>query len=328
VPDQPDGGISIRASQPGPRAARSRQAKVLLPYGRDRWGDDDLPMKAEDKVRERKVCEAIVRVLEVTESAARSGGFSPEDPPYQAAENERVDWVATVGNQKFAIEATQVQAMCERIEMSEHLKGLCEPIALALDGTMPAPHIYELVVQPGALSNIRNKQLPAICDHLLQWVRKVAPTLAATPSNHFAREKPTGVGFEVTLYRLPRQQSAGSLRWAYAMPEDWQQEQRTPVREAMCKKLPKLCQWRAEGAVAVLAVWTNDIALSDEHMVAELFVSELRSRGICLDWHFRLFIIDTAVCQWTVYAVRSTEQQEACIDEVGIFSEFELTEVA
>jgi len=246
-----------------------------------------------------------------------------------AAENKRVDWVCTIGSRQFAIEATLVQAMGKRIEMSKHLSGLCKPIALELDGKLPAPHIYELVVQPGALSAVKKKQLPAIRDHLLAWVRKIAPTLAATAPNNYARDMPTGVGFEVILYRLPKQQSAGRLRWAYAMPKDLQQEQRTPVRKAMREKLPKLCRWRAEGAVAVLAAVTKDIALSDEHMVAELFVSELRSRGIDLDQHSRLFIVDTAACQWPVYAVASAaeQQEQTCIEEVGNFNESELTEV-
>ena len=109
------------------------------------------------------------------------------------------------------------------------------------------------------------------------------------------------------------------------MPENLEQEQRVPVCKALQDKLPKLLHWRAKGAAAVFAVEIRDIALSDEHRVAEMFVSELRSRGVDLD---RFFIIDTSVSQWPVYAVRSTGQgDQTCIEEVGNFDESELSEV-
>ena len=285
-------------------------------------------MTTADRVRERKICEVVGRVLATSLSAARSGGFSPEDPPRrsQYADNERVEWVASIGSQKFAIEVTQVQAMGERIAAAKQLEQLCKPIAQKLQGELPVPGIYDLVIQPGALSDIRNKQLPAVRKCLLAWVRDVAPTLGTKASTHFARETPAGCGFEVTLYRFRTRRNHGNLRWAYAMPENLEQEQRAPVCKALQDKLPKLLCWRAKGAAAVLAIETRDIALSDEHRVAEIFVSKLRSRGVDLD---RLFIINTAFRQWPVYAVRSTGQgDQTCIEEVGNFDESEMSEVA
>ncbi len=284
-------------------------------------------MTAADRVRERKICEAVVRVLETQLSAARSGGFSPEDPPYrsQYADNERVEWVTSIGSQKFAIEVTLVQAMGERIAMAKQLEELSKPIAQELKGTLPVPGIYDLVVQPGALSGIKNRQLPAVRKCLLAWIRDVAPILGTKAPTHFRRETPAGVGFEVTLYRFVTRRNHGCLRWAYATPENFEQEQRVPVCKALQAKLPKLLQWRAKGAAAVLAVETRDIALSDEHCVAETFVSELRLRGVDLD---RLFIIDTTVRQWPIYGVRSTTQgHQTCIEEAASFDEPELSEV-
>ena len=168
--------------------------------------------------------------------------------------------------------------------------------------------------------------MPSIGRRLEAWIVKLAPTLGTKAPTHFARETPTGVDFEVTLYRFSTRRNHGCLRWAYAMPENLEQEQRVPVCKALRDKLPKLLRWRAKGATAVLAVETRDIALSDEHRVAEMFVGELRSRGADLD---RLFIIDTAVRQWPVYVARSTKQgHQTCIDEAANFDEPELPEVS
>ncbi|MBV8575408.1 MAG: hypothetical protein JOZ58_10290 [Acetobacteraceae bacterium] len=65
-------------------------------------------MTQADRIRERKICEAVVRVLEKRLSAARSDGFSPEDPPYRSSDDERVEWVVRIKGSKFAIEVTLV----------------------------------------------------------------------------------------------------------------------------------------------------------------------------------------------------------------------------
>jgi hypothetical protein len=76
-----------------------------------------------------------------------------------------------------------------------------------LDGKLPSPGIYELVIAPGALSGISNKRLSEIREHLTEWVRGVAPGLGTIPPNHFARETLVDVGFEVTF-------PVAAKRWA------------------------------------------------------------------------------------------------------------------
>ena len=124
----------------------------------------------------------------------------PRNPPYrsQYADNERVEWVASIGRRKFAIEVTQVQAMGEQIAMTTRLKRLCQPIALELDGKLPLPGIYDLVVQPGSLSGIKNKQLPAIRQRLTEWsvmwlrrlARKLRPISQGRRRSEFVLRSP------------------------------------------------------------------------------------------------------------------------------------------
>src|SRR5258708_2534175 len=281
-------------------------------------------MTVADRIRERKICEAVVRALEAREATARCGGFSPEDLTTQYPECERVEWVASIGAKKFALEVTLVQATSDRIKAAEHLEKMFEPIVAELKGALPLSGIYKLVIPPGALSGIKNRQLPAVRQSLTEWIRCVAPHLGARPS-HFVRQTPANVGFEVTLYRFPPRQNDGCLRVAYAKPENLADEQRIPVRKMLKKKLPKLSRWQAKGAAAVLIVETRDIAQSDEHLVAEMLVEEMESCSVALD---HVFIIDTAIPQWAVYMLKPAGQSDpAHLYEVADFNESELPPV-
>lgn len=276
-------------------------------------------MTAADRIRERKICEAVVRTLEAREATARCGGFSPEELPAQYLDCERVDWVASIGTKQFALEVTLVQAMPDRIYQTEHLKRLFEPIITELDGRLPSPGTYELVIKPGVLSGIENAKLPALRQCLTEWIRRVAPNLGTQPPSHFTRETPTGVGIEVALYRFPTRRNDGCFRVAYAMPQNLADEQRFPVQKALERKLRKLLRWQAKNAKAVLIVETRDIALSDEHLVAQMLAERLRSRSVAPD---HVFITDTAVPQWAVYVVNAIGQSDcAALEEIATFDE-------
>ena len=270
-------------------------------------------MTVADRVRERKICEAVVRVLETLTATIRCGGCSPEALPAQYLDSERVEWVAAIGPKKFAIEVTQVQPLPNRIRQTEQLERLFEPIVAELNGKLPSPGIYEACIAPGALSG-RPLSEGVRRETLTEWIRSVAPKLGMKPPNHFARETPAGVGFQVTLFRFPTRRHDGCLRVAYTRPENLAAEQRFPIRKALKKKLPKLLRWQAKGAEAVLSVETRDIALSDEHLVAEILIEELRSRVPALDY---VFIIDTATTQWPVYKVNAPGR----LDEIANFDE-------
>lgn len=279
-------------------------------------------MAATDRIRERKICEATVQILEARLAAARGEGFSPEDQRARYNKDELVDWVQTVGGRQFAIEVTLVEAMAGRRKQLIHLQRFFELLRQELDGKLPSVGVFELVILPGALSIIRNNELTRIQNHLREWTFRVASSLGMKRPNHFVRETPADVGFEVALYRFPTRRHNGCLRVAYSMPEDLSDRQRIPVRKALETKLPKLSQWQAKGAVAVLVVELNDIALSNEHSVAEMLVEEMRMRATVPN---HLFVFDTANYLWTAYKVHATDQVDrAHLCEMAAFDEREL----
>jgi hypothetical protein len=279
-------------------------------------------MTTTDRIRERKICEATVQILEGNLAVARGEGFSPEDQPARYSQDELVDWVQTVGVRQFSIEVTLVQVMLDRRTQVRNLEIFFEPLRAVLDGKLPSPGIYELVIPLGALSIIKNKQLVRVRNKLREWVLRVAPSLGTKQPNHFVRETPTDVGFEVALYRFPTRRSNGCLSVTYLMPEDLPDRQRIPVRKALETKLPKLSRWQAKGAAAVLVVETRDIVLSDEHRVAEMLVEELEAQALVLD---HLFIIDTADYLWFAYEVPTAGPiGQACLHEIAAFDEREL----
>jgi hypothetical protein len=279
-------------------------------------------MTASDRIRERKICETTVQILEAGLAAARGHGFSPEDEPSWYNEYERVDWVQSVGAKQFAIEVTLVEAMPGRREQVTHLQQLFEPLRAELDGKLPSPGVFQLVIQPGALSIFRKKQLPEVRSHLREWILRAAPSLEMKPPNHFVRATLAGIGLDVALYRFRTRPNNGSLRVAYSMPDDLRHRQRITIGKALKTKLPKLSQWQAKRAVAVLVVELNDIALSDEHCVGEMVVQELEK---CTTVPNHLFVFDTAGYFWIAYKVRATDQMDrAHLSEIAAFDEREL----
>jgi hypothetical protein len=114
-------------------------------------------MTSSDRIRERKICEATIQILERGLAATRGDGFSPEDQPARYNDDERVEWVQAVGAGQFAIEVTLVEAIPGRKEQVTHLERFFEPLRAEFDGKLQSPGIYELVIPPGASSCRRSK---------------------------------------------------------------------------------------------------------------------------------------------------------------------------
>ena len=262
-------------------------------------------MTSSDRIRERKICEATIQILERRLAAARGEGFSPEDQPARYNDDERVEWLQALGARQFAIEVTLVEAIPGRKEQVTHLEGFFAPLRSELDGKLPSPGIYELVIPPGALSITKNKQLSKVQNRIKEWVLRAAPGLGMKRPNHFVRETPEGVDFEVALYRFQTRRNNGCVRLAYSVPEDLSNGQGAIVRTALEKKLPKLSRWQAKSAMSVLVVETRDIPPSAEHCVAEMIVEGLEARGVVPD---DLFIIDTADYLWIAYKIHASRQ--------------------
>lgn len=89
---------------------------------------------------ERKACDAVARALEDLAGIKRSNAYSPEDreigPP--------VEYVFDLGNKKYALEHTIVEAFEGQIRANVEFASFVAPIVAALDRKLPPPGKFDL----------------------------------------------------------------------------------------------------------------------------------------------------------------------------------------
>jgi hypothetical protein len=89
---------------------------------------------------ERKACDAVARSLEDIARTKRSGAHSPEDDKVGSP----VEYVFDIGNQKYALEHTIVEAFDGQIRTDVDFVAFIAPIAVALDQKLPPPGKFDL----------------------------------------------------------------------------------------------------------------------------------------------------------------------------------------
>jgi hypothetical protein len=111
-----------------------------------------------------------------------------------------------------------------------------------------------------------------------------------------------GVPFLVELQRvsgLPM--LAGQLKIARFMPPDLEARRLERVRRALDDKLPKLSAWKARGALTVLVLENDDIALSSVHHISAAVVAARPDPGLLPD---RIYEVDTPGSTWIVWSLK------------------------
>ena len=125
------------------------------------------------------------------------------------------------------------------------------------------------------------------------WLRKtardlhdecpVAPPRDELPRGHSGFRKETVDGVEVLLYRetgwwMP-DQAKGRLFPERFAPDDYEALRVPRLGRAMDKKLPKLADWKKEGARSVLVLEDRDIALSNHIAILDAAEQALEGRS-------------------------------------------------
>src|SRR5258708_29202460 len=204
-----------------------------------------MPHKPIDN--ERKACDAVARSLEARAGANRSNAHSPEDdkigPP--------VEYVFNLGDQKYALEHTIVEAFEGQIHTGVDFGTFIAPSSEALDHHMPSPGTYQLSFAIHPSKGMKSKDIPKVQASIIEWVRTKAADLHGEcpeqpPKNH----KPRGHGnsrndavggVELLLYRetgwwMP-DKAKGRLLCSRIAPKDYEVLRRQRLTKAMNKKL-------------------------------------------------------------------------------------------
>jgi len=89
---------------------------------------------------ERKICDAVARILEGRAGAKRSGARTPEKDGQGAPVEYRFD----LGTSNYALEHTLIEAFDRQIHTGVDFNTLALPIIEAISDTLPKPGVYYL----------------------------------------------------------------------------------------------------------------------------------------------------------------------------------------
>lgn len=289
---------------------------------------------------ERKACDAVARVLEDRAGAIRSHPRYPE----KDGSGPPVEYVVDIAGVTYAFEHTIIEAFKRQIHTGVDFGKFVAPIEAALDHSMPRPGMYRLVFPIDPCAGLKPRDIPMIQNAIIAWTTAKAVELhAELPHKPSRREKPRGhlsvrketlpgLTFELYLSRETFSEmpdiADGRLwvtRFAPSNHEDLREQR---LATAFDRKLPKLAQWKAAGAVSVLILENGDIALTNHVVVAETVEKLLSGRT---DRPDQIWLVDTVIKdEWTLWCllrddvlfpdedspVRYREFNPAVLDEV------------
>lgn len=221
---------------------------------------------------EGRVCDAVIRDLERRTNLTRTDLTRPEitkvGPP--------VDFEFTLGTIRYSLEHTELQSFPEQIGQAIDFSRMIEGPIQDLDGKLPTPGVYELVLPTD--TKVPAKELQQVKKALADWILKCATEWRdAKPKKRDRHQAPSGDGDSVQAYPpgVPFQvHFARELHWAQSdefdgeleisrfAPKNLPQDRSSSLTASLEKKLPKLFECRRRGGRAVLVLEESDFALS------------------------------------------------------------------
>jgi hypothetical protein len=252
---------------------------------------------------EGRSCDAVIRVLEQKFKKQRSNVIYPERdkavPP--------VECRLSLGQNRFAIEHTLVEAFKGQIEAEARFSELVENVRQAISTTLPRPGTYYLKFPLD--STLGHRDLNEARTHLLNWIRFNAQQLFdehpsqgtrnSLPSGYTGVRKgrPQGFPYDVVLERNVHWTSAARhqgvlIPMRYVTEEfDLEAHRKVRLKLAIDRKRKKLNDCRPDTTILVLE--DRDIALSNFVVIREALRPILREDNESPDMIFLAECIGT-----------------------------------
>ncbi len=273
-------------------------------------------MKVEPR-NEQKICETVMRFIgdrigETLQILCR--------PEADDRTKEAVEIVAISESGKWAIEHTRIESFPRQIEVQRRYRDLSKQLEDRLDGRMPPPGRFQLLIKPDALTGIKKSRVPKIAGKMEQWILEVAPHLKIDDLRPGRLDPATlrkavlpGIPFEVTLQRLPFKKQ-GHFICAFWSPENLEELRKLRIQKALNDKCPKLNKARAEGCRSVLILESNDISLANFHLIAQAIVLALQSRDDIPD---HIYLFETEIEPWTIWVLKRDGEMFPAVSDPG-----------
>jgi hypothetical protein len=258
---------------------------------------DHIRKMGKSRFNEGKVCDAVIRWIEMRENASRQQLRFPEQEQHQ----HPVELTCVIGNRLFAFEHTGIEPFENqiRLEVEAHFAPLREQFSQVV----PVGEQYELRVPAHAMRELTRTETNGAISALSDWIREQASKLTLAPVGRLekpaVRQADSIVPFGVSLHRNSLPGVSGHLSVVHLV--DKLDESRTQrIKRACEKKFPKLAAWKARSAQTVLVFEENDDQLTNVIGVTESFLAAEADMSNKPD---EVYLVTTSHAPWYVWCV-------------------------
>lgn len=251
-------------------------------------------------LQQKVVCEATCAFIAKRKNIV----FSTVRIPDEGERNkEAIDMHCVGKDLELVLEHTRIESFPEQITNGIWLVNLLKPLEESLSNSLPMPGHYNLVVASSAIAGVKNKDRIRLA--LIKWIKEKAPMLEigspATAPRHYIREIPTGVPFEVTLYRWPRMD--GRFLFSQYIPDNLRERRKERIRRAFEDKCPKLKAAKTKDSIlSVLVLESNDIALGNHVDIGIVAIEEISLRE--KDIPDEIYLVETEIKPWVLWVLK------------------------
>lgn len=256
-----------------------------------------------------ELCEIVVRLLEKEIGVRRGKVTYPE----RDGSGPPVEMRVELGKQRYALEHTIIEPFKKAIQFGKEFAEFVNGIITELDGKLPVPGTYQLRFPIHPTAGRHRRTHAALQTAIMDWMREAARDLHVEMPERVGRDRqPRGYngsrtaevdGLSIALYRQVHWSDTGMhdgrLSPSRVMCENIEELRRARIRTALDRKLGKLADCARAGDRTMLILEDNDIALSNQILIAQALEAELGGRKDCPD---RIFIAETC-CEdsWSLF---------------------------
>jgi hypothetical protein len=250
------------------------------------------------KEHQNKVCKIALDLIEKRKGIKLGQVSFPDE---QEHNEQAVDTLSEYDGGRIVMEHTTIESYIEQIEDNVRIWRLLKPLEKILENKLSKPGHYDLVVDVGATKGAKNTE--SINNNLIYWIKTTAPLLKIgsprTAPDHYRKEKPKGVPFEVSLYRW--EGNGGKFFIMLNCPEDVEAQRKERIKVAFESKCPKLAKTKQDGDISVLLLELDDISLGNPMSVAQDVQEILPKQKYIPD---EIYLIRTELEKWEVFVLK------------------------
>ncbi len=254
-----------------------------------------------------EACEGIIQYLERREGKKRHD-VQLRDIGGHTSPNARVELTFRLGGRLYALEHTGIEPFDGFMKHQNRSHDLFRPLetgaAQALGKFLAPGVVIEMHIPVDAFAGRKIREIGALQAILIEHVRVTAPTLPVRRYGDcrgtLVRAQPSGLPFEVALVRFDGPHKLpGRFQLKHLAGSG---QQRTPRIQRACEdKFPKLAVWRrSENAHTVLVLEDNDVQLTNQSIVADVFLPIARARHDAPD---ETYMISTCTSPWYAWPI-------------------------